>query len=102
MSEPVFILELSDEMVEAAVKAMAKVEAKWESPYYGMDMLARAALEAALMLGVPATPKVRQFAFDIVMRELGMDESDMDDQEYASEQVDKWMEHWAKMSESKP
>jgi hypothetical protein len=42
------------------------------------------------------TKQVRQFAFDIVMGVLGMDESDMDDQAYASEQVEGWMEHWEK------
>jgi hypothetical protein len=42
------------------------------------------------------TKQVRQFAFDIVMGVLGMDESDMDDQAYASEQVEGWMEHWGK------
>jgi hypothetical protein len=42
------------------------------------------------------TKQVRQFAFDIVVGVLGMDESDMDDQAYASEQVEGWMEHWEK------
>lgn len=37
---------------------------------------------------------IRQFAFDIIMGELGMDESDMDDQAYATEQTDKWVRHW--------
>lgn len=37
---------------------------------------------------------IRQFAFDIVMGELGMDEQD--DQAEASEMVDGWMEHWRK------
>jgi hypothetical protein len=42
------------------------------------------------------TKQVRQFAFDIVMDVLGMDDQDADDQAYASEQVDGWMEHWGK------
>ena len=38
--------------------------------------------------------QLRQLAFDIVMGELNMDDSDMDDQAYASEAVDEWIKHW--------
>lgn len=39
---------------------------------------------------------IRQFVFDIVMGELGMDDADADDQADATERVDAWMEHWRK------
>jgi hypothetical protein len=42
------------------------------------------------------TKQIRQFAFDIVVGALGMDESDMDDQAETSQMVDGWMGHWEK------
>ena len=45
---------------------------------------------------VPVEPGlVRQLIFDIVMTERGLDESDGDDQQYASEATDAWMMQWA-------
>jgi len=37
---------------------------------------------------------VRQLVFDIIMNERSLDESDMDDQAEASEEVDGWMERF--------
>jgi hypothetical protein len=37
---------------------------------------------------------IRQLLFDVVMGELGLDEQDMDDQDYASTKVDGWMRHY--------
>lgn len=66
---------------------------RFEGPAHAKLMEALAAARAWHTL--PSL--VRQFAFDIVMVELGMDEQDMDDQADTTEKVNAWMEHWQSM-----
>ena len=66
--------------------------ARWDAGDYEQDDAAQFVAAARSWHALPSL--IRQFAFDIVMTELGMSDDDMDDQADATERVDTWMRHW--------